>query len=137
MRRFKASEIGFRGVVLLAILATPLGCVAGTSTTNTRSPDGKYRAVLTSTDTGTHYRAEEIESGKAILTSAAQYSTPNTVKCCRFSDDSTMFAAGYHYGHAGNYTYVGVWSIPEGKFVRSVRLEGWETAIPDSVFEDK
>ena len=134
MRPWKAKATG---LVIVAGIALALGASAGCEA-GRRSSSGKYEAVTVRTKTGIHYQVKEGPEGRVVLTTCAQYSTWNDVKCGRFSKDSTMFAAGYHYAHAGKYTWVGVWSLPKGKFVRSVRLDGWHGSIPDSVFkEDK
>lgn len=99
------------------------------------SPDGKYGARRISHQGGVHFQVGEIEGGRVVFITDGQYSTPNDVKAGRFSSDSTKFAAAYHYGHAGNYTWVGIWSLKKEDLIRSKRLSGWQTAIPDSVFE--
>ncbi len=112
------------------------GCDAGTRAA--QDPEGKYEAARVTMDSGTHYQVSETGGERrVILTTRAQYSTRNDVKVKAFSPDSTAFAAGYHYSHSGEYTWVGVWSLPDGKFVRSVHLDGWARSIPASVFSEK
>ena len=101
-----------------------------------RSPDGKYGATKISHKGGIHWKVGETESGRVVFITHGQYPTPNDVKAGRFSSDSTKFAASYHYGHAGNYTWVGIWSLKTEKLIRSKRLSGWKTAVPNSVFEE-
>jgi hypothetical protein len=123
-------------LTVAAVLAVPsTGCDA--SSRFPRSPDGRYELVEVRGEAGgIHYQAKTVQDGKVILTTHGEYSTPNDVKAGTFSADSTKVAAAYHYGHAGNYTWIGVWDLRTRKFVRSVRLEGWTTSIPDSVFEN-
>ena len=56
-----------------------------------------------------HVRVTENLTGRSFTTHA-QYSSPNDVKDWGFSEDNTRFAAAYHYGHDGGYTWRGVWS---------------------------
>ena len=100
------------------------------------SPDGKYGATRIRHQGGFHFQVGEVESGRVVFTTHGQYSTPNNVKTGRFSPDSTNFAAAYHYGHAGNYTWVGIWSLKTERRIRSKRLSGWSPTIPTSVFEE-
>jgi len=93
------------------------------------SPDGRYRARTVSSDTGIHYQVIEIQTGKVILTTHAEYSTYNDVKAGGFSSDSRKFAAVYHYGHAGDYTWIGVWSTESGAFLDAEILAGWTTSL--------
>ena len=41
------------------------------------------------------------------------------------SSDSKKIAAAYHYGHEGNYTWVGIWDIETGNRVDTKRKSGW------------
>ncbi len=98
------------------------------------SPNGLYGAVLVDNDAGTHYQVVEIKTGRIVLTTRAQYDTANDVKAGGFSSDSKKFAAVYHYGHAGNYSWIGVWSTETGEFLYSKIKSGWTTSL-DGVFE--
>jgi hypothetical protein len=84
-----------------------------------------YRAGRAYNDTGTHCQVIEIATNRVVLTTWAQYTTYNTVKACGFSSDWKKFAAAYHYGHEGNYTWIGVWSTETGGFLYSKRESGW------------
>ena len=59
----------------------------------------------------------------------AQYKTPNDVKAGTFSANSKEFAAAYHYGHDGGYTWIGIWSVENGEMIREERRPGWTTDI--------
>jgi hypothetical protein len=128
--------------VIISFLMTT--CLAGTivgcrslSAEEIHSKDGKYSAQKVKDEKGgIHFQVIEVDGGRVVITTHAEYTSPNDVKAGKFSTDSTKFAAAYHYGHAGNYTWVGVWDLNTGKFVRSVRLSGWVNIIPNSVFED-
>ncbi|MBA7710851.1 hypothetical protein ES703_119799 [subsurface metagenome] len=100
------------------------------------SPDGEYGATRISHQGGVHFKVGEIEGGRVVFITHGQYSTANDVKAGRFSSDSMKFAASYHYGHAGNYTWVGIWNLKTEKLIRSKRLSEWQTTIPNSVFEE-
>lgn len=89
------------------------------------SPDGRYRAEKVCC---WHYQVIEISTGRVVLTTHAQYSG-NDVKAGGFSADSKKFAAAYHYGHAGGYTWIGVWSTETGNFLYSKRKSGWTTSL--------
>jgi hypothetical protein len=78
-----------------------------------------------STNTGTHCQVTETATGRVTLTTWAQYSTPNAVKACQFSSDWRKLAAAYHYGHAGNYTWIGIWNTETGEFLDSRTEAGW------------
>ena len=128
------------GVTSVLSVCLTMACTAGIAQAGNRcprSPNGKYQATSVRDDEGgAHYQVTEIGREQAVLmTTHAQYQSPNDVKACSFSADSAKFAAAYHYGHEGNYTWVGVWSLPDGKFLRPDRLKGWEIMIPDSIFE--
>jgi hypothetical protein len=108
------------------------------ATTFPRSPNGKYEAAAVRGENGgSHFQVKEVEGGRVVLTTSAQYETPNDVKAGKFSADSTKLAAAYHYGHAGQYTWVGLWSLKTGERVGMVILKGWTEIIPDSVFDEK
>lgn len=102
--------------------------------TNTSTPLPPYAKTLVSTNTGAHCQVTETETGRTILTTWAQYSTPNDVKACQFSPDWGQLAAAYHYGHAGNYTWIGVWNTETGKFLYSRTEAGWTRDL-SGVFE--
>lgn len=90
------------------------------------SRDGRYRArTIDGGATDVHYQVIEIKTDRVILTTNAEYRTPNDVKAGCFSPDSKRFAAAYHYGHAGNYTWIGVWSTETGEFLYSKTESGW------------
>lgn len=97
------------------------------------SPDGRYGAVIVGEGNDRHYELREIETGRIVLTTHAQYSTPNEVKAGIFSPDSKKFAAAYHYGHEGGYTWIAIWDIESGGLSRSERKSGWTTDI-ESMF---
>jgi hypothetical protein len=100
------------------------------------SPNGKYEAVRVSQGNGNvHYQIQERASGHILMTSRAQYKTPNDVKVGAFSSDSKQFAAAYHYSHKGKYTWIGVWTIATGSFRRETKISGFVRSIPPSVFE--
>jgi hypothetical protein len=94
-----------------------------------RSPDGRYQASEVGTGNDIHYKVTDMSTGHELFTTQAQYKTPNDVKAGTFSPDSQEFAAAYHYGHEGSYTWIGVWNVGTGRFVRSERLPGWTTDI--------
>ena len=104
----------------------------------TISPDGRFQARLTESSdyTNSAYEVIEIGTGKTILITHSQYpDMPNDVKAEVFSADSKMFAVAYHYSHAGNYTWVGIWSTETGEFLYGERIEKWTTNI-DEVFDN-
>lgn len=102
-----------------------------------RSPDGKYEARKTDTKSGVHYEVKLVDGGDTVLITSAEHPSWNQVVAGRFSADSTEFAAAYHYGHEGKYTWIGVWSLKDGEFVGDVRKKGeWTYDIPSSAFED-
>jgi hypothetical protein len=111
---------------------TPTNTPTPTSTptdTPTPTPSPPYRAKRVSSDTGVHYQVIEAETGRVTLTTWAQFSTPNDVKAGLFSSDWKTFAAAYHYGHEGGYTWIGVWSTETGGFLYSRRESGWTTSL--------
>ena len=93
------------------------------------SPDGRYRAKKVGTGADIHYQVIELKTGRTVLTTTAQYDTPNAVKAGGFSSDSKKFAAVYHYGHEGGYTWIGVWSTETGEFLYSRKKSGWTTNV--------
>jgi len=100
-----------------------------TQSTGFRSPDKRYEAVKVGVGAEIHYQVKEIETDRIVLTTHAEYSTPNDVKAGTFSPDSKKFAAAYHYGHAGSYTWIGIWDIKTGSLQRTERKPGWTTDI--------
>lgn len=90
-----------------------------------RSADGNYEAKRVGSGSNVHYQIRETRTGRVALTTTAEFSTPNDVKAGMFSPDSKLFAAVYHYGHAGGYTWVGVWSLDTGMRVRFETKPGW------------
>lgn len=97
------------------------------------SPDGLLKAVKVRANGSTNYQVIEISTGRVIFTTHAQFDTPNEVKEGVFSDDSKHFAASYHYGHDGTYTWIGVWSTETGNFISSITRPGWKVSA-DWVF---
>lgn len=77
-----------------------------------------------------HYTVFDM-GGSAVLTSHAEFDTPNDAKEAAFSRDSQKFSVVYHYSHAGNYSWFGVWSTQTGEFLYSVRKRGWTTNFRD------
>lgn len=100
-----------------------------------RSPDGKYEATLAVKGPGeVHYQVKEVETGRIVLTTTAQYPTANDVKDGMVSPDSKEFVAVYHYGHGGPHSWIRIWDLetckrvpPDTKCepVRSERKDGW------------
>ena len=93
------------------------------------SPNFRYFAIPVGDTTQRHYLVISLETGRGILTSHAQYTTPNDVKECGYSADSTKFAAVYHYGDMNSHTWIGVWSTLNGKFLYSVTKRGFTTNL--------
>ena len=82
------------------------------------SSDGKYEAVRVGSGDDVHFQVKEVKTGRVVLTTYAQY-PGNKVKAGVFSPDAKEFAAAYHYGHDGNYTWIGIWSLETGKLLRT------------------
>jgi len=99
------------------------------------SSDGRYGVRLIF-NSGVHYQVFEIQTGHLTLTTRAQHDTANDVKGGGFSPDNGRFAAVYHYGHEGNYTWIGVWSTETGQFLYSVRRSGWTSDL-SGVFDEQ
>ncbi len=99
------------------------------------SPDNKYKAIKIGTAKNSHYQVIQIITNKVVFTTYAQYTSTNDVKAMKFSPDSKKFAAAYHYGHAGNYTWIGIWDITNGKLINTTKKEGFITIIPDDIFQ--
>ena len=93
------------------------------------SPDNKYKAIYITSEKGKHYQIIDFASKQVYLTTHAQFTTPNDVKAGYFSDDSKRFSAAYHYGHKGNYTWIGTWDIKTGKLLRYTTTNGWTKNI--------
>jgi hypothetical protein len=93
------------------------------------SPDKKHETVRSGTGNDVHCEVKEVATGRVVLVTQAEFDTPNDVKAGLFSPDSRQFAAAYHYGHAGGYTWVGVWDIETRARVRTERKPGWTTDL--------
>ena len=93
------------------------------------SPNGLFKAVKVRENDSTHYQVIGVSTGNVILTTRAQYDTPNDVKGGGFSADSKQFAAVYHYGHGGTYTWIGVWSTETGEFLYFETRSGFTTNL--------
>ena len=94
-----------------------------------RSPNGQYTASAapySGQPNNVHYRVASSDgSNRVYFDTFAQYKTPNDVKVGMFSSDSRYFAAAYHYGHNGGYTWIGIWDINNQSLIRSVKKSGW------------
>ena len=122
-------------LLALAVLAACGGPVQGQTLT---SSDKRFRAELVRSN-GTHYQVVEIASGRVVLTTSGQFSTSNDVKAGVFGTSAAgepRFAAAYHYGHAGNHTWIGVWSM-DGKLVHSTTRPSWTKEIGDVFTEQR
>lgn len=97
------------------------------------SPDGRYKAIML--DDGSGYQVVETKTDSVVLTTTAQYSTYNDVKTGGFSPDSKKFAAVYHYGHEGSYSWIGVWSTETGELLYTKRKSGYTTSL-SGVFKE-
>jgi len=93
------------------------------------SPNGRYIAMPITSNGGVHYQVREKSSGRIVLTTHAQFKEGNDVKTGLFSQDSESFAAAYHYGHKGGYTWVGMWTIGTGFLARSEGFPGFITDL--------
>lgn len=110
----------------MAALFLLLSSAVCAQSTLLRSPDRKFEAfVVAGPGSDLHFQVKETKTGRIVLTTEPQYSTPNIVKAGMFSPDSKEFGAGYHYGHKGSYTWVGIWSLETGKRVRAAEQSGW------------
>lgn len=106
------------------LLAREYGPDQGRTTVS--SADGNYRAsaiFVGGRGDNMHFRV--CSRSNICFTTMAQYDTPNDVKAGLFSPDSKYFAAAYHYGHKGSYTWIGIWSLPDGRLTNSVQQSGW------------
>jgi hypothetical protein len=82
------------------------------------SSDGIYGVNhLYLSDSLVHCQVFETSTNRLILTTSAKYSSDNDVKNCNFGAGNSKFAAAYHYGDNGDYTWIGVWSLPQGDFL--------------------
>lgn len=115
----------FRRVVFVTMAYILTGYTGLVHAQAVRSPDGKYEASIEASESGLHYVVKDISTGRVALTTYAQYPTANDVKVGLFSPDSKQFAAAYHYGHAGNYTWIGIWSVETGKLLRKEQKPDW------------
>lgn len=116
------------GTFMVMVVAPSVGCRL-----YLRSPDGRYQAISLGDGADIHYQVIEISTRRVLLTTRAQYKTPNDVKTGTFSADSQEFAAAYHYGHEGRYTWIGVWSVSSGQMIREEKWSGWRTDICQAV----
>jgi hypothetical protein len=82
-----------------------------------------------------HYQVKEVATDRIILTTTAQYPTPNDVKTGQFSPDSKEFAAAYHYSHTGKHTWIGIYSLETGQHVRTEQKNGEWTSDLSWVFK--
>lgn len=92
---------------------------------NVLSADGRYEAIPVGQHPNVHYEVRDRSSGSLLFTTHAQYSTPNDVKAGIFLFDSRLFAAAYHYGHDGGYTWIGIWDTEKKYRIQSRRKDGW------------
>jgi len=93
------------------------------------TPDGNFKAIKVENGKNIHYKVLSVEDNSVNFLTKAQYETPNDVKAATFSPDSREFAAAYHYGHDGGYTWIGIWNVKTGELVRSIRRENWVTKL--------
>lgn len=98
---------------------------------NFTSPDGTYgvKKIYYSANDA-HYQIFRTSNNELIMTTYAKYPYPseNDVKTGMFGN-SNMFAAAYHYGDNGNYTWIGVWELPSGNFLYCEQIDGWTLDI--------
>jgi hypothetical protein len=103
-----------------------------------QSPDGRYRAEPVHNGPDLQYRLIEIKTNKEVLKKTrAEFPTDNDAKHAAFSSDSTKFAAVFHYNHPprGRYTWIGVWSTSDGRFLYDRYKSGFTTSLA-GVFDD-
>ncbi len=133
MSRRKSSARGAGVMLALFVSILMTGPVRSQSANeDTRvflSPDGKYEASHIGSGADLHCQVKEIETGRIALTTQAQYRTPNDVKACAFCPDVKRFAAAYHYGHEGRYTWIGIFSITTGGLLGERKIPGWTTDV--------
>lgn len=89
------------------------------------SADGRYEAIPVGQYPNVHYEVRDRSSGNRLFTTHAQYKTPNDVKAGIFLFDSRLFAAAYHYGHDGGYTWIGIWDMEKKYRIQTRRKDGW------------
>lgn len=123
-------------VIISVLFASVVGCRAQSEIV---SSDKKYKAVGVSTN-GYQYRVIEAKTGQILLTTHSQYPSDNEAKFAAFSQkDSRWFICGFHYSHAGNYTWLGIWDVTSTnatKLVKAVQKPGHLLSIPDSIFDE-
>lgn len=90
-----------------------------------KSPDGKYGARRIGKGNDQHYEISDISQGTVLFKTRAAYNTKNDVKLGKFSNDSTEFAALYHYATDGPHTYIPVFSLPGGSLIREITKTGY------------
>jgi hypothetical protein len=95
-----------------------------------RSPNGDFIALKK----GDNYQVLRTSNLKTVFTTHPEFHTPNDVKAVIFSDDSSMFAAAYHYSDMYGYTWIGVWSTETGEFLYS-RKKSFYTTDLSGVFD--
>ena len=118
-------------IAALFAVTTVVACSSVEGQTIT-SPDKHYRAEVVRSN-GSHYQIVEVASGRVVMTTAAQFASPNDVKAGAFGTSAAgepRFAAAYHYSHSGEYTWIGVWSL-DGKLVHSVSRPSWTKDLGD------
>ena len=93
------------------------------------SPNGQYRAMKVGEGKSIHYQIEEVKTNRVLLVTQSQYGNSNDVKAGVFSPDSREFAAAYHYGHDGKYTWIGIWNIQTGQLLRVEKQKGYSRNI--------
>lgn len=123
------------GPVLLSL--GPVGCGGGVGGSVTTLPaftsDGKYRVDKSGDDIGVF----DSKTGEELFRSKPQFDSPNNAKAWALSQDGKYLAVAYHYGHKkGGYTYVAVYSIPSGGFIRSTEVRGYKYKIPRRTFKE-
>jgi hypothetical protein len=126
-----------RHIIAVVALAAFVACGSVEGQTIT-SPDKRYRAEEVRTN-GKHYQIVEVASGRVVLTTAAQFASPNDVKHGEFGKSpggEIRFAACYHYDHAGRYTWIGIWAL-DGRLVHSTTRPQWTTEIGDAFRGEK
>ena len=128
VRALTGQRLGLVGICLL------VACAVFAQSGGLRSPDGKYQAMQVGAGSDRHYQVKEVGTDRVVLTTQAQYRTPNDVKAGLFGAEGKEFAAAYHYGHEGSYTWIGIWSLETGQLVRTERKSGWTTDMA-SVFK--
>jgi len=128
------SRTGLMPALVGIVLVYALSVWAQAGGASLRSPDGKYQAILVGSGNDVHYQVKDVDTDRVVLTTTAQYRTPNDVKIGLFSPDSKEFGAAYHYGHSGSYTWIGIWRLEDGNLVHTERKNGWITDIA-SVFK--